>query len=184
MAETNSNVTSIDSKQAAPAAKFQVSASLDGFPVVVEVEGKASDLRAQATEAEIQDAILDYLKTQRIPHSITNAVRSYNGKGQIVRRIAPGWPDITGCLPVVFGPLSGVFLAIECKSAKGKLRPDQAATLHALYQAGALVVVARSVDDVVAMLEAGKATPETLAEITATLAKEGKRKKRRRANKR
>jgi hypothetical protein len=40
------NVTSIGSKQPAPPAKFTVAASLDGFPVQVEVEGKASDLRA------------------------------------------------------------------------------------------------------------------------------------------
>ena len=43
--QTNNNVTPIDSKQTAPAAKFIVGAVLDGFPVQVEVEGKASDLR-------------------------------------------------------------------------------------------------------------------------------------------
>jgi len=47
MTNTNpSNVTSIESKQPAPPAKFTVAPSLDGFPVQVEVEGKASDLRA------------------------------------------------------------------------------------------------------------------------------------------
>lgn len=39
------NVTNITDKQTAPAAKFTVGAVLDGFPVQVEVEGKASDLR-------------------------------------------------------------------------------------------------------------------------------------------
>src|SRR5262245_13032028 len=42
----SSNVTPIESKQPTPAAKFIVSAVVDGFPVQVEVEGKASDLRA------------------------------------------------------------------------------------------------------------------------------------------
>jgi hypothetical protein len=138
-------------------------------------------LQAQATEAQIQSAILEYLTARGIPHSITNAERSYNRKGQLVRRISPGWPDITGCTTVrsVFGPLPGVFLAIEVKKATGRLTPDQAATLHTLYQAGALVVVVRSVDDLISALDAGKAPAETLAEITATLAKEGKLKRRR-----
>jgi hypothetical protein len=42
----SSNVTPIESKQPAPAARFQITASIDGFPVQVEVEGKAGDLRA------------------------------------------------------------------------------------------------------------------------------------------
>jgi hypothetical protein len=44
---TPSNVTPIESKQPAPAgAKFTIMASIDGFPVSVEVEGKADVLRA------------------------------------------------------------------------------------------------------------------------------------------
>jgi hypothetical protein len=47
MTNTNtSNVTPITDRQPAQAAKFIVGAVLDGFPVQVEVEGKASDLRA------------------------------------------------------------------------------------------------------------------------------------------
>lgn len=42
-----SNVTPIESKRPAPAgAKFTIMASIDGFPVSVEVEGKADVLRA------------------------------------------------------------------------------------------------------------------------------------------
>jgi hypothetical protein len=41
------NVTPIESKQTAPAgAKFVINASIDGFPVQVEVEGNADKLRA------------------------------------------------------------------------------------------------------------------------------------------
>lgn len=48
MTNTNSNnVTPIESRQPAPAgAKFTIAASIDGFPVSVEVEGKADVLRA------------------------------------------------------------------------------------------------------------------------------------------
>src|SRR5262249_44639371 len=39
-------VTPIESKLPQPAARFTVTASIDGFPVTVEVEGRADDLRA------------------------------------------------------------------------------------------------------------------------------------------
>jgi hypothetical protein len=42
-----SNVTSIESKQPAPAgAKFTINAMFDGFPIQIEVEGAADRLRA------------------------------------------------------------------------------------------------------------------------------------------
>ena len=46
MTNQTSNVTPIESKQPAPAARFTVTATIDGFPVQVEVEGKADSLRA------------------------------------------------------------------------------------------------------------------------------------------
>ena len=42
---TQSNVASIADKQPAPSARFTISATLDGFPVQVEVEGNADKLR-------------------------------------------------------------------------------------------------------------------------------------------
>lgn len=143
-------------------------------------------LQAQATHKQIQSAVEEYLTVRGIPCSATDATEAYNRKGQRVRRVEEGWPDVTGCCSVrtVFGSFSGIFLAVEVKTAKDKLRLAQAKVLHALYQAGALVVVARSLDAVILALETGKAPAETLAEITATLAKEGKPKKQRRASKR
>lgn len=116
-------------------------------------------LRAEATEAQIQDAIVGYLRAQKIPHTTTEAKRSYNERGQLVRRIAPGWPDITGCA------CGGILLAVECKSAKGRLRPEQARTLYALYQAGALVCVARSVDCVIETLRTWSSRQQDIEEI-------------------
>ena len=46
MTNQTSNITPIESKQPTPAAHFTVTASIDGFPVQVEVEGKADSLRA------------------------------------------------------------------------------------------------------------------------------------------
>ena len=61
--------------------------------------------------------------------------RSHNG--------IKGLPDICGILPGG----SGTALFVECKSATGKVSPEQAA-FHAQARAlGAVVIVARSVDD-------------------------------------
>ena len=46
MTNQTSNVTPITDKQPTPAARFQITATIDGFPVQVEVEGKADSLRA------------------------------------------------------------------------------------------------------------------------------------------
>lgn len=42
---TNSNVTPIESKQPAPSCRFSITVSLSGFPVVIEGEGRAGDLK-------------------------------------------------------------------------------------------------------------------------------------------
>lgn len=111
-------------------------------------ERKRAAGKPAASEAEIQATILEWLRFKGIPHTITEAKRSFNEHGQLVRRIARGWPDVTGCY-------QGRMLALEVKSAIGKLRQDQAAVLHALWQAGALVVIARSLDDVISGFERG-----------------------------
>ena len=41
-----SNVTQISDKQPQPACRFSITATLDGFPITIEGEGKASDLKA------------------------------------------------------------------------------------------------------------------------------------------
>jgi hypothetical protein len=46
MTDTQSNVTPITDKQPAPAARFTITAVVDGFPVSIEAEGNAGSLRA------------------------------------------------------------------------------------------------------------------------------------------
>ncbi|MCI0391876.1 MAG: hypothetical protein MOB07_24300 [Acidobacteria bacterium] len=129
------------------------------------IEAGRKILRDQASEAEIQSAILEYLTVQRIPHSITNATMSLNVNGQIVRRITPGWPDITCCLPP-----GGELIALECKRAVGGvLTYNQASCLHLLWKAGAMVIIARSLDDVISTLSSRKTSTSTLDEISMTL---------------
>lgn len=57
-----------------------------------------------------------------------------------------GLPDVLACY-------QGRLIAIECKSGRGRLRPAQEAELSALRRAGAICIVARSLEDVVEALE-------------------------------
>lgn len=117
------------------------------------------------SEASVQAAILGYLRAHRIPHTITEAKQSFNQRGQQVRRLSPGWPDITACV-------EGRFVGIEVKRpVGGKLRYLQAVELEALINNGALVVIARRVDDVIALFETRQVSQETKDEIAATLRK-------------
>lgn len=117
------------------------------------------------SEAAVQAAILGYLRAHRIPHTITEAKQSFNQKGQQVRRMAAGWPDITGCF-------ESRFVGIEVKRpVGGKLRYLQAVELEALMNNGALVVIARSVEDVIVLLETRQVSQATKNEIAATLSK-------------
>lgn len=126
-------------------------------------------LLANAVEHEVQSAILEYLRLKKIPHTITESKRSFNQRGQLVRRINPGWPDITACHPV-----TGQLIAIECKRAiGGSLSFDQAVTLEGLFQCGALVVVARSIDEVATLIETRRVSEATKSEIAERLAKGG-----------
>lgn len=97
-----------------------------------------------ATEAQIQRTITDWLTIAGIPFTVTDAAHvTIQGVTRGRSKIRTGWPDITACLPP-----DGTLLAIECKSARGKLRPEQVETIAQLQDAGALTVVARSVEDV------------------------------------
>jgi len=59
----------------------------------------------------------------------------------------PGSADIIGVLP------GGRFIAVECKTPKGKLSEKQKEFLQNVEEMGGLTVVARSVDDVINVVE-------------------------------
>jgi hypothetical protein len=72
------------------------------------------------------------------------------GKESFMRTGERGSADIIGLLP------GGRFLAVECKSAKGRLSPVQAAWLGEVERSGGAVFVARSADELrTKMCEAG-----------------------------
>jgi len=64
--------------------------------------------------------------------------------GRLVRYgLCKGSADIIGIAP------DGRFLAVECKTATGRVRPEQVQFLDAVRKAGGLAGVARSADDAV-----------------------------------
>ena len=71
---------------------------------------------------------------------------SFEVDGRYVRASFKGCSDIIGMLK------GGRWLAVECKSAKGKETSDQAAFGATVAKDGGLYVVARSVDDVMRAL--------------------------------
>lgn len=113
--------------------------------------------RQVATEAQVQNAILRYLAIDR---RVLWAERMNSGKGKILR------PDgsqtwikfgFTGC-PDIMGQLrDGRYLAIECKRAGGRIRPEQRAHITQAADHGAVALIARSVEDVQAALDAAHA---------------------------
>lgn len=58
-----------------------------------------------------------------------------------------GWRTVT-ITPDMVGRQVAVFMSIECKSAKGRVREAQEAWHMAVKKAGGIAIVARSVDDV------------------------------------
>lgn len=99
-------------------------------------------------EAVIQDEICDYLTSRGLVHSITDSSVGFaNGRKLRAKVSKPGWCDVTGLLP------DGRFLGIEVKSSTGKLRPSQVQTLGEITASNGLVIVARSVGEVVAVVE-------------------------------
>ena len=106
-----------------------------------------------ASEHGIQSAILDYLKRcSKVAwaHRMNSGkFKKSNGNGTF-RWIQAGF---VGC-PDIMGQLTdGRFLAIEVKSARGKLSPEQSAFIDTVRAAKGVAIVARSVDDVIAVLK-------------------------------
>lgn len=119
-------------------------------------------LRDEASEAQIQNAIREYLHLRKVPHTVSDASVYPEPDGKRRRaKVDPDWPDISGTLPpeILAG---GRSLYIEVKSKKGRLnRPrmvklkrrtvwtrGQKAVLEELREAGAVAFVARSVTEV------------------------------------
>lgn len=95
-------------------------------------------------ERDIQASICGLLEWLQVMYSVTDASRVYAKDGTVRRsKVRTGWPDVTMVLP------GGRAAFFELKDAKGRVSPEQAATITRLRAAGAWVDVVRSLDDAV-----------------------------------
>lgn len=119
---------------------------------------KDTAMTPNVLESAILRACLEYLDAVRVFawRNSTGAVKYGQGPAaRFVRFGKIGASDIIGALP------DGRFLAVECKTARGRLSPEQIAFLGQVKRAGGVAIVARSVDDLIIGLEsAGFATGE------------------------
>ena len=96
-------------------------------------------------------ALLEVLKTLRSHPAVAWCERQNSGAYKDGSRfIRYGWP---GCSDVLGQLKDGRFLAVEVKSATGRLRPEQAAFLELVAAAGGVAFVARNCADVVRELK-------------------------------
>ncbi len=107
------------------------------------------------SEAKLMHAI--QMEVSRLGGRVfRNNVGIFTGSdGSFVRTgLAVGSSDLIGWFPdnraltVTHWTTRAVFLAIEIKSSKGRLRPEQKQFIDCVKKAGGLAFVARSVDDV------------------------------------
>ena len=106
------------------------------------------------SEREIQRSIVLYLESlgAAVIRINRGAVKT---DGRYTRfNSLPGCPDLLFCLPNVgWDRGGGLFGAVEVKSARGTVTELQADAQQKLRYAGAVVIVARSIDDVRTVLE-------------------------------
>ena len=105
---------------------------------------------AKLSEAEILSKILAYLKLTRIYAWRNSVGATVIGAGEHRRFVRFGHSGLSDIIGILSG---GRFLAIEVKSAKGRITPEQRAFLDNIEERGGVAFVARSVEDVYHGLE-------------------------------
>lgn len=103
-------------------------------------------MKKEQTEKQIENAILDYLTHCPGEFWRNNSVGVYDPVKKSFRRPSRyhrnGVSDILGVLP------DGTFIAIEVKTAKGRVSENQNKFLEDIQKCNGIAFVARSVDDV------------------------------------
>lgn len=113
---------------------------------------------ARQEESLIKRAIGDYLAT--MPNVVMFWYNSTTGRfDPRSKKFFPlnGKYDRKGISDILGLFSDGVFLAIEVKSKKGRLTPDQKSFLEDVKKHGGVAIVARSVEDVVSAFRRGGA---------------------------
>lgn len=102
------------------------------------------------SEANIQNSIMIALSQSGclIWRNNTGVLKDGNGR-PIKFGLCKGSSDLIGICP------DGTFLAVEVKSATGRIRPEQATFIAAVNRAGGRAGIARSVDDALRIANGG-----------------------------
>lgn len=104
---------------------------------------------ADVSEARVQYEVLaHYGAHERVRLWRNNSGLYFTRTGQRVRASVVGAPDLLGLIAP-----SGRLLAIECKSASGRLRPEQESFGRMVLTLGGVYIVARSLADVARIVE-------------------------------
>ncbi len=105
-------------------------------------------------EKDVLRVILHYLTIRKVWHRRINSggamLNGHGGGGQFVRFGAPGMPDILA------RGSNGTVVWIEVKSPTGKQTPDQKAWQRDAEGFGDVYILARKVEDVMALFEGRK----------------------------
>lgn len=106
-------------------------------------------------EKDIQKVITKYLELKGVPYAVTNAERVWNPQGFVRKsKVSPDHPDLSATLSVYVDSMRvGLSFYIEVKTPSGSIRDGQKIKLRSLSDAGALCVLARSLDDVKDVVE-------------------------------
>ena len=99
-------------------------------------------------ESDIQREILDFLAAMRIPALRVNSGRIWAGRNRCLKFGDEGFPDLLAW------PGRGITLAIEVKRPAEALTPAQIDWAHKLRDKGIQYLVARSVEEVAARINA------------------------------
>lgn len=101
---------------------------------------------APGPESQIQKVIMEYLTAKRIFHFKVNTTGIYKqSTGSYIPSGSVGCPDIIAIM-------NGKFIGIEVKAPKGKVSEAQKKFGEKIESAGGVYIVARSVDEVMALI--------------------------------
>ncbi len=106
-------------------------------------------------EKDIQKQITSYLTLKGVPFAVTNAERVWNPQGFVRKsKVSPDHPDLSATLPIFVNNVRiGLSFYIEVKTPTGSIRDGQKIKLRELSNAGALCVLARSLEEVIDVVE-------------------------------
>lgn len=104
-------------------------------------------------ESELLSFALTCLKQSGLVYwRVPNGPVMHSLGGKVIRKCSPikGFPDLAGVFP------NGRFFAIELKTDKGRLSPEQLDWITRLNMSGAMAVVLRSKDEIREFIKAAR----------------------------